>query len=312
MRFTITASVVTLLSIASVIKAQDANCSAVLNNYNPTSSGLYQKCYTNQIYNAELVAQGASPNYTQIINDVCGKSACSHSTLTTATSNYITACGPSMATEVTNSAGEVLTLGKNALDIFFAEPIRDAYCAVDPSAPVVAPPAIAAPVYCLATPPVNNPSNRFVSSLAVYLTSGTIRASQAPFFSAGGNIFTSDTCSACSQIAFNSTIQYLSNNLMPNISVFYTPEFVQYWTSIVPAYNQLCNTSFVQTWPNGTLNVVPSNVPTGNPASPTTALATATQTTAATPTATHNAAAGLLKPVATIATAIFLASVALF
>jgi hypothetical protein len=59
---------------------------------------------------------------------------------------------------------------------------------------------------------------------------------------------------------------------MPRIGPFYTPEFVQYWTKLVIAYNALCKTSLVQSWPEGTLNVtmvpVPAVAPPVLPSSP--------------------------------------------
>ncbi|KAF9204746.1 hypothetical protein BGZ49_004930 [Haplosporangium sp. Z 27] len=308
MRFTILASVSALLSLASVIKAQDANCSAVINDYNLGSSGLYQKCYTDQVYSADLVAAGGSPNYTQIINQVCGQAACSHSTLQSATSKYITACNASMIAETTSSGGNILQLGKNALEIFFAEPIRDAYCTVDPSVKVPAPPAVASPTYCLSNPGTS-PASNFVINLAIYLTAGSIRSDQPPFFN---SLQAVDVCSQCSQQAVNSTVLYLADNLMPAVSNFYTPEFVQYWTKFVPAYNTLCKTSFTQTWPAGTLNVTVPNVPTGTPsASIAIPTGNVTATATSTPSPTKASGAGAIKPAAGIATAVLLVVAAL-
>ncbi|KAF9150991.1 hypothetical protein BGX21_010819 [Mortierella sp. AD011] len=313
MRFTILASVGTLLSLASVIKAQDANCSAVLNDYSPTSSGSYQKCFTDQVYSTALVAAGGNPNYTEVIDQVCGKSACSHNTLQSALSKYMTACNASIIADATNSGGSVLQLGKNALEVYFAEPIRDSYCAVDPSVPVPTAPAVVTPAYCLASS-VSNPTSRFVTNLAIYLTSGTIRSTQSPFISTN-QLDPTDVCSKCSQIAMNSTVNYLADNLMPNVANFYTPEFVQYWTNFVPAYNTLCKTSFTQTWPKGTLNETVPGVPTGNPSPPSTALPTANATTATTtpsPTSnTSSGAAGAMKPAAGVATMFLLVAAAL-
>ncbi|KAG0285482.1 hypothetical protein BGZ98_005491, partial [Dissophora globulifera] len=204
---------------------------------------------------------------------------------------YGAACNASMDAEASN--GNILQLGKNALETFFAEPIREAYCAVDPAAPpaAVGPPAV--PItYCLAQS-ITNPSTRLVTNLAIYLTSGTIRASQDPFF-IGNSIDPKDVCSDCSQAAVNATIAYLSATVMPRITPFYTPEFVNYWTKFVPAYNTFCKTSFAQTWPAGTLNVT---VPTS--------------TGTASPTPKPNGAAGAIKPVAGIATALLMAVAAL-
>ncbi|KAF9343186.1 hypothetical protein BGX26_006123, partial [Mortierella sp. AD094] len=266
------------------------------------------------VYSTALVAAGGAPNYSDIISQVCGKSACSHDTLQSATSKYITACNASIIADATNSGGNVLQLGKNALEVYFAEPIRESYCAIDPSVKVPAPPATAPPAYCLA-PSVANPASRFVTNLAIYLTSGSIRASQAPFISTN-QLDPKDVCSECSQIAVNSTIEYLRSNLMPSIANFYTPEFVQYWTSFVPAYNSLCKTSYTQTWPKGTLNVTVPGVPTGNPSPPSTALPTANATTSAAPAPTTNkptsGVAGAMKPAAGVATAVLLAAAALF
>ncbi|KAF8927419.1 hypothetical protein BGZ58_010406 [Dissophora ornata] len=308
MRFTIAASVAALLALASVTKAQDANCSAVIQDYAPGVSGTYQKCFTDEVYSAALVSQGGSPNYTELINQVCGQPACSSSTLLSATTKYINACNASMDAEA--SMGNILSIGKNALEVFFAEPIREAYCTVNPAAPPASKgPPVVPVTYCLAQS-ISDPTLRFVTNLGIYLTSGTIRASQEPFFIAN-NLVSTEVCSDCSQAAMNSTIEYLATTLMPRMTPFYTPEFVQYWTKLVPAYNTLCKTSFTQTWPTGTLNVTVTNVPTG---SPTTALPTATATTAtATATATNasSGAAGALKPVAGVATALLMAVAAL-
>ncbi|KAF9325720.1 hypothetical protein BGZ91_002268, partial [Linnemannia elongata] len=102
---------------------------------------------------------------------------------------------------------------------------------------------------------------------SIYLTSGTIRAAQAPFFE---TLDQTDTCSPCSQRIISASVSYLSENLMPRIGPFYTPEFVQYWTKLVVAYNALCKTSLVQSWPEGTLNVttVPVPAPSTSPSSP--------------------------------------------
>ncbi|KAF9185712.1 hypothetical protein BGZ51_002495 [Haplosporangium sp. Z 767] len=310
MRFTTTASVAALLTLAAVSQAQDAQCSAVTMDYAPNGNGAYQKCYTNQVYNQGLVSQGGAPNYKELIHQVCSKSACSHSTLTSATSKYITACAASMDAESTASNGNILQIGKSALDIFFAEPIRAAYCAEDPNAvapPPTVPPTIPPPVYCLEAD-IANPSTRFVSNLAIYLTSGSIRSSQTPFFSTN-NLDPKEICSDCSKLALNATVDYLSKNLMPKIAQFYTPEFVQYWTKFVPEYNTLCKTKFTQTWPEGTLNVTVPNVPTGSPSAPATELPTSATTAAPTPTGAN--AAGALKPVAGVATALLLAVAAM-
>ncbi|KAG0274700.1 hypothetical protein BGZ95_009545 [Linnemannia exigua] len=162
MRFTIAASAAVLLSVASVINAQDAACQAVLNDYTPIGAGAYQKCYTNQIYNTALVNAGATPDYKALVEGVCSKSECSASTLASAETKYLAACNASLAVE--SGKGNILQLGKTALDVFFAKPIRDAYCALDPKAPQPAPatpttPAIP-PTYCLASS-IDNPSSRF-------------------------------------------------------------------------------------------------------------------------------------------------------
>ncbi|KAF9294983.1 hypothetical protein BGZ91_010269, partial [Linnemannia elongata] len=173
--------------------------------------------------------------------------------------------------------GNILQLGKTALDVFFATPIRAAYCALDPEA--VAPPAPQPnpPQYCLAKN-TTDPSGRFVSQLAIYLTSGTL-------------------CSPCSQLAMTSTVDYLSKTKMPAITPFYTPEFVQYWTKFVVAYNDACKSKLVQAWPEGTLNVTMPNVPSSTATVPVTALPTSA--TGANPTGTTKPnAAGSLKPVA--------------
>ncbi|KAG0205763.1 hypothetical protein BGX28_002686 [Mortierella sp. GBA30] len=249
-----------VLSIPTAVRAQDANCTAVYNDFAPSDvfSGAYQKCYTDQLYNSALVAQGTYPDYDDVLSQICTRPLpCSHSTLISATNKYLTACNASIDAEAAN--GNVLQIGKNALEIFFAEPIRSIYCALDPNAVKLPPPAITPPAYCLANPIVGNPTSRFTTDLAFYLTSGSIRSSQAPFFESLG---VADTCSPCSQLAFNATVGYLSENLMPRIAPFYTPEFVRYWTKLVPAYNTLCKTSIVQTWPKGTLNAGPSATPT--------------------------------------------------
>ncbi|KAG0055857.1 hypothetical protein BGZ83_007146 [Gryganskiella cystojenkinii] len=304
MRFTFTASVAAIVTMASVIHAQDATCAAVLPDYTPGSSGAYQKCYTDQVYNSALVAGGASPNYHDIINSVCSKTACSHSTLQSAETKYIAACNASINAEATG--GNILSLGKNALYVFFAEPLRGAICALDPNAfpPTVPSGQTPPPQYCLASS-VTAPANRFVSQLALYLTGGSLRSSSPAFFT---GLDPKDVCSDCSKIAMNSTIEYLSNTLMPAISPFYTPEFVQFWTKAVPTYNTMCKSSFTQTWPAGTLNVTVPGLPTPTP--PATALPTSTTTSA--PSPTHTNGAGALKPVAAVATAMIMAVAAFF
>ncbi|KAF9185723.1 hypothetical protein BGZ50_002903 [Haplosporangium sp. Z 11] len=263
------ATVLTMSSAPRMIQAQDANCTVVYKDFTPSvtgNSGAYQKCYTDQAYNAALVAQGSDPNYKDVINQICNKPfACSHSTLISATSKYMAACSASIDAEAAN--GNILNIGKNALEIFFAEPIRTIYCGHDPRAIKLPPPAINPPAYCLANPVANSPTSRFTTHLVIFLTSGTIRASQRPFFE---GLDPTDVCSPCSQNALTASVRYLADNLMPRISPFYTPEFVQYWTKLVPAYNQLCKTSIVQTWPEGTLNQTVSGIPTGSPSSSTT------------------------------------------
>ncbi|KAF9352464.1 hypothetical protein BGX26_009732 [Mortierella sp. AD094] len=266
------------IAMASMSQAQDANCTAVYNDYSPSVNSHggngYQQCYTDQAYNAALVSQGATPNYRDVLNQVCGKPAsCSHSTLVSATEIYMAACNASIDTEAAN--GNILQIGKNALEIFFAEPIRDIYCAQDPNAVELPPPAVTPPSYCLANAVVGAPNSRFITNLALYLTSGSIRASQSPFFS---GLDPADTCSPCSLQVLNTTVSYLAENLMPRIGPFYTFEFIQYWTNLVPEYNTLCKTSIVQTWPKGTLNATLTGTPTGSPT-----LSQGTQSTVATP-----------------------------
>ncbi|KAF9205641.1 hypothetical protein BGZ59_000345 [Podila verticillata] len=297
MRLSIAASIAAIVACASVATAQDATCAPLLLDYDPSSTtGQYQKCYTEQVYNAALVSAGATPNYKDIINSVCSKSACSASTLSTATSKYITACAASIDAESSASGGNILQLGKNALEVFFAEPIRGAYCALDPAAPQLPAPQVTPPAYCLANEVTNN-ANRFVSQLGTYLTSGSIRASQDPFFIRG--LDATDVCSQCSQIAVQGTVDYLAKNLMPRIAPFYTPEFVNYWIKFVSQYNTMCKTTMTQAWPAGTLNVTVPGVPTGNPS---TQLPTASATTtSATASPTQHSAAGALKPAGAVA-----------
>ncbi|KAG0369379.1 hypothetical protein BGX24_002435, partial [Mortierella sp. AD032] len=195
---------------------------------------------------------------------------------------YLTACNASLALE--SEKGNILQLGKTALDVFFATPIREAYCARDPE-------DVPAP-------------------LAVYLTSGTIRSTQVPFFNSS-NTPTAELCSPCSQIAMTATVTYLSTTLMPAITPFYTPEFVQYWTNLVPAYNAACKTKLVQAWPAGTLNVTVPGVPPPSITAPTTGVSTPTGTNAPTKPTGPNAA-GSLKPAAGIATAVLMVVAALF
>lgn len=307
MRFTTTACAAALLTMASVVLAQDANCSLILNDYTPGGGGKFQKCYTDQVYNNGLVGQGSDPDYKRLIQDVCDAktTGCDDSTLLSATTKYLTVCSASVEAEAVY--GNVLQLGKNALEIFFAYPIHAAYCAEDPNAkPDPNPPAIPPKNYCLAAS-VQNPSARFVSNLAIYLTSGTIRSSQLPFFTAN-NLPKEDVCSACSQIAVQSTIQYLSQNLMPKIGPFYTPEFVQYWNKVVTDYNTLCATKYTQAWPKGTLNVTVPNIPTGSPSAPATALPTATAPATTAPAGTSGASS--IKPIAGV-TAFLMAVAAL-
>ncbi|KAF9909984.1 hypothetical protein EC991_007603 [Linnemannia zychae] len=268
----IAASLLALTSVPSFIQAQDANCSAIYNNFAPSStpSSPYQKCYTDQAYNTALVLQGATPNYADILSQICSRPACSHSTLVSANSQYLAACANSIDAEATN--GNILQTGKIALELFFAEPIRAVYCTLDPNAHPPTPPATpgggpstpapAPPSYCLEQPVVGSPTSKFATNLAIYLTSGTIRASQPPFFE---TLDQADTCSPCSQRIVTATVSYLNDNLMPRIGPFYTPEFVQYWTKFVTGYNTLCKTSIVQNWPEGTLNVTLVAVPTPVP-----------------------------------------------
>ncbi|KAF9927228.1 hypothetical protein FBU30_003411 [Linnemannia zychae] len=260
-----------IASTSSLAQAQDANCSAIYNDFAPSStpSSIYQKCYTDQAYNTALVLQGINPNYSDILSQICSKPACSHSTLVSANSQYLTACAASIDAEAAN--GNILQTGKIALELFFAEPIRTIYCTLDPNAhpPPAVPgsptPSPLVPSYCLEQPVVGSPTSKFATNLAIYLTSGTIRSDQAPFFD---NLDQADTCSPCSQRIVTATVTYLSENLMPRIGPFYTPEFVQYWTKLVTAYNALCKTSLVQSWPEGTLNVTTVPVPAAAPVAP--------------------------------------------
>ncbi|KAG0216780.1 hypothetical protein BGX33_012117 [Mortierella sp. NVP41] len=285
MRLISTLSIAASLALASTFsfaQAQDAACSAIYNDFAPsaTPNKPYQKCYTDQAYNTALVLQGANPNIADILTQICSKPACSHSTLLSANSQYMNACNASIYAEAAN--GNILQTGKIALELFFAEPIRAIYCTVDPNAHPPAPPTVpgagtVAPVpepsYCLAQPVVGSPTSKFATNLAIYLTSGTLRASQTPFFE---GLDQGDTCSPCSQRILTATVSYLGENLMPTIGPFYTPEFVQYWTKLVVAYNAHCKTSIVQSWPEGTLNQTtvamppPSAAASTAPAAPTT------------------------------------------
>ncbi|KAG0201014.1 hypothetical protein BGX31_003942, partial [Mortierella sp. GBA43] len=225
---------------SSVSQAQDANCSAIYNDYSPSLSGNlnnngnshrgYQRCYIDQAYNAALVAQGSNPDYRDLLNQVCGidstvapstRASCSRSSLILATNKFMGACSASIDAESAN--GNVLQIGKVALEIFFADPIRIAYCSLDPTAVELPPPAINLPAYCLACPAVANSNNRFITNMVIYLTSGSLRVSQSPFFE---GLDRTDTCSVCSQRALNVTVGYLATNLMPRIGPFYTSEFV--------------------------------------------------------------------------------------
>ncbi|KAF8991006.1 hypothetical protein BGZ52_013386, partial [Haplosporangium bisporale] len=144
----ISASVALVLSlVASTAFAQDTNCSAIINEFLPaaTSPNAFQKCYTDQLYNTELVAQGGMPDYADVIAKVCSRSACSHSTLASATQKYMDACSASIDVEAAN--GNILQLGKTALEIFFAEPFRGVYCILDPNAVTLPPPAVNRPAY---------------------------------------------------------------------------------------------------------------------------------------------------------------------
>jgi hypothetical protein len=106
-----------------------------------------------------------------------------------------------------------------------------------------------------------------------------------------------------------STVDYLAKTKMPAITPFYTPEFVQYWTKLVPAYNDACKTKLVQAWPEGTLNVTMPNVPTPSVTAPVTNIPTTVSST--NPTATKGNAAGSLKPAAGVATALLMVVAAL-
>ncbi|KAG0254958.1 hypothetical protein DFQ27_006524 [Actinomortierella ambigua] len=297
--------------MAGVISAQDANCTAVYNDFTPGLNGKYQKCYTKKIYDTDLVNAGATPNYKDLITKVCSVPSCTPSTIKTATDTYLKACNASIASEATNSGFQILQLGKNALEIFFAEPIHNIYCGEDLEAlklqPTPSPtpgttPPKPEPIYCLGAT-VANPSMRFQTQLALYLTQGSLRANQGSFFM---SLAKDDVCSDCSKRAVNTTAAYLTANLMPGIA-FYTPEFVQYWTKFVPEYNKYCVASITPTvWPAGTLNVTTPNLPPPSTVLP---------TTSASPTASNPApsktpssafvvrpsAAGLLAVVAAMA-----------
>jgi hypothetical protein len=109
----------------------------------------------------------------------------------------------------------------------------------------------------------------------------------------------------------NSTVEYLSKTVMPQITPFYTPEFVQYWTKLVPAYNSICKTTLIQTWPAGTLNVTVPNVPPPSVTVPTAVVPPPSASSK--PTApTKGNAAGSLKPAAGVATAVLMVIAALF
>ncbi|KAF9961749.1 hypothetical protein BGZ72_001988 [Mortierella alpina] len=286
------AVVLTVLS-NKMVRAQDANCSAVYNDYtpSPTLKGAYQKCYTDQLFNAALVAEGMDPDYNQVLTRICTKpSACSQSTLTSATSRYIAACSASIDAEAVN--GNILQTGKNALEIFFADPIRSIYCTLDPNPntsgstppppppPPPALPPVVPPSYCLAKAVSSSTqTTRFTPHLVLFLTSGTIRENQNPFFE---GLEVADTCSICSQLVLKETVEFLADNLMPRIGPFYTPGFVRYWSKLVVAYNTQCKTAIVQEWPEGTLNetLVEGLVPTGaSPSAPNTTLPSASATT---------------------------------
>ncbi|KAF9974387.1 hypothetical protein BGZ73_002212 [Actinomortierella ambigua] len=285
MRFTI--SVAALVAMAGVISAQDANCTAVVNDFVPSNpNGKYQKCYADQAYNRELVAGGPNPNYKDIVTKVCSSSPCSASTLKSATDTYLKACNASISIETEASGYQILQLGKNALKVFFAEPIRNIYCGHDPKAVIPPPPAPQDPVYCLATE-VANPSMRFQTQLSLYLTEGTLRANQGVFYT---GLAQEDVCSPCSQQAVNTTVNHLSNNLMPGIA-FYTPEFVQYWTKFVPEYNKYCKSSIPTTvWPEGTLNQTMPNLPPPSTTVPSNPVAPS----ASTPTPTKAPSSGMV------------------
>ncbi|KAF9273886.1 hypothetical protein BGZ68_001129 [Mortierella alpina] len=263
---------VLLTTLASMmVQAQDANCSAIYNDFtpSPTLQGAYQKCYTDQLFNAALVAEGTDPDYNQVLTRICTKpAACSQSTLASATKQYIAACGASIDAEAVNL--NILQTGKNALQIFFADPIRSIYCTLDPNPPTSgspppppppppALPAVVPPSYCLAkTVSSSTPTTQFTPGAN-------------PFFE---NLDPADTCSICSQLVLKETVAFLSENLMPRIG-FYTPEFVQYWSRLVVAYNAQCKTAIVQEWPEGTLNetLIPGLTPTGaSPSAPNTTL----------------------------------------
>ncbi|KAF9944300.1 hypothetical protein BGZ70_004815, partial [Mortierella alpina] len=125
---------------------------------------------------------------------------------------------------------------------------------------------------------------RFTPHLVLFLTSGTIRANQRPFFE---GLEAADTCSICSQLALKEAVSFLADNLMPRIGPFYTPEAL-YWNQLVIAYNALCRTTLVQEWPEGTLNetIIQGLAPTG--ASPSAPNATLPSAASATPSTLAN------------------------
>ncbi|CAO3565748.1 unnamed protein product [Mortierella alpina] len=296
----------TTLSSPMLVRAQDANCSAIYNDFtpSPTLNGLYQKCYTDQVFNAALVAEGFDPDYNQVLTRICTKpAACSQSTLTSATRQYISACSASIDAEAIN--GNILQTGKNALEIFFADPIRSIYCTPDPNPnpaaggapppppppPPPALPPVIPPSYCLAKPvPNSTEPPKFTTHLVLFLTSGTIRANQRPFFE---GLEVADTCSICSQLALKEAVSFLADNVMPRIGPFYTPEFVQYWSQLVTAYNAQCRTTIVQEWPEGTLNetIIQGLAPAGaSPSAPNATLSASSSTASATPSTLANTA----------------------
>ncbi|KAF9578373.1 hypothetical protein BGW38_005858, partial [Lunasporangiospora selenospora] len=186
MHFTIATVASALLALASVATAQDANCSAIIGDYSQTLAGQYKKCYTDVVYNDALVKQGAAPDYKELITSVCSQPACSRSTLTSATTKYIAACNASMDAEVASSSGNILHIGQNALHIFFSEPIRTAFCAEDPNAVIPTPaPVPPVPQYCLSSS-ISSPSLRYVSNLALFLTTGNVRSTMPAFFEGNG------------------------------------------------------------------------------------------------------------------------------
>ncbi|KAF9551437.1 hypothetical protein BGW38_009527, partial [Lunasporangiospora selenospora] len=107
--------------------AQDANCTTIYIDYVPGANGHFLICYADQQYNSALVSQGSDPNYKEIIARICTQPACSRSNLTSGLEKYMDACSASIDAE-SATGGNILQIGRNALQLFFAEPMRAIYC----------------------------------------------------------------------------------------------------------------------------------------------------------------------------------------